>query len=214
MVKIIIAVVAVLLIIVVAAFFFMMPQGAKLEDVIHLKDPHIATMPAQKVIQVATKGDPNAVAGEAIGLLYKVYYKLDGVSKSPKTMPAPKARWQSAFTAPQSEWVGIYALQITENVSQLPQLESKSGLKAEIATWEYGDVAEILHIGSYQSEQPTIEKLHKFIQEKGYIIAGEHEEEYLKGPGMFWKGNPDKYLTIIRYRVAKADSSLKVDNSI
>jgi hypothetical protein len=42
------------------------------------------------------------------------------------------------------------------------------------------------------------------VLDSGYVIAGEHEEEYIKGPGMFSKGDPEKYLTIIRYRVKKA----------
>ena len=73
----------------------------------------------------------------------------------------------------------------------------------KLETWEYGEVAEILHIGSYATENPTVEKLHQFITESGYEIVGPHEEEYLKGPGMFGKGNPDKYQTIIRYPVAR-----------
>ena len=52
-------------------------------------------------------------------------------------------------------------------------------------------------------ETPTIEKLKKFIDNNGYKIIGAHEEEYLRGPGMFFKGNPNKYWTIIRYRVEK-----------
>ncbi len=36
------------------------------------------------------------------------------------------------------------------------------------------------------------------------MTTGEHEEEYLKGPGMFGTGGPEKYLTIIRYRLKKA----------
>ena len=36
------------------------------------------------------------------------------------------------------------------------------------------------------------------------VLQGEHEEEYIKGPGMLSKGNPQKYLTIIRYRVKQA----------
>ena len=213
MLKAIIIIIAVLIVLAVAAFFFMMPRGAKLEDVAYLMEPRITTMPAQNVIQVVAKGDPNIVAGDAIGLLFKTYYKIDGVPKHGKDMPAPKARWQAQPGAPMSEWVGFFAMQIPENVTQLPQVESKAGLKAEIATWEYGEVAEILHIGSYQSEQPTIEKLVNFIGENGYTIIGEHEEEYMKGPGMFFKGNPDKYLTIIRYRVAKTDTAAVVDTT-
>jgi hypothetical protein len=30
-----------------------------------------------------------------------------------------------------------------------------------------------------------------------------HEEEYIKGPGMIFAGNPETYLTIIRYPVQK-----------
>jgi hypothetical protein len=44
--------------------------------------------------------------------------------------------------------------------------------------------------------------MHKFIADKGYEMAGMHEEEYLVGPGM---GNapPESYRTIIRYQVKK-----------
>ena len=52
-------------------------------------------------------------------------------------------------------------------------------------------------------ETPTIEKLKAFINERGYEISGDHEEEYLKGPGMFFKGNLNKYRTIIRYELVK-----------
>lgn len=62
-------------------------------------------------------------------------------------------------------------------------------------------MAEILHIGPYSAEVPTTERLQSYIKEKGYRVIGVHEEEYLKGPGMFGKGNPEKYYTIIRYRV-------------
>ncbi|MDP2984459.1 MAG: GyrI-like domain-containing protein [Candidatus Latescibacter sp.] len=65
-------------------------------------------------------------------------------------------------------------------------------------------MAEILHIGPYDREEPAITRLTAFIKDKGYSIVGDHEEEYLKGPGMFSKGNPEKYYTIIRYRVEKA----------
>ena len=50
---------------------------------------------------------------------------------------------------------------------------------------------------------PTVEKLKSFVATNGYEIAGDHEEEYLKGPGMFSKGNPDEYYTILRYQVRK-----------
>ncbi len=64
-------------------------------------------------------------------------------------------------------------------------------------------MAEILHIGPYTKEQPTIQRLTDFIQKNGYKISGTHEEEYLKAGGMFFKGNENEYYTIIRYPVKK-----------
>jgi hypothetical protein len=32
-------------------------------------------------------------------------------------------------------------------------------------------------------------------------VIGEHEEEYVKGPGMLLAGDPAEYLTIIRLRI-------------
>ena len=70
-----------------------------------------------------------------------------------------------------------------------------------ITTWAYGDVAEILHVGPYNAEQPDIERLLNFIKSRGYRVVGDHEEEYVRGPGMLFASDPDKYLTIIRLRV-------------
>lgn len=38
-------------------------------------------------------------------------------------------------------------------------------------------------------------------------VVGEHEEEYVKGPGMLFAGDPEQYLTIIRLRVEKDEVS-------
>jgi hypothetical protein len=65
-------------------------------------------------------------------------------------------------------------------------------------------VAEILHVGSYSTEKPDVARLLQFISANGYRGVGEHEEEYVKGPGMLFAGDPDQYLTIIRLRVEKA----------
>jgi len=76
-----------------------------------------------------------------------------------------------------------------------------------ITTWAHGEVAEILHVGRYSAEQPDIERLFDFINAQGYRVIGEHEEEYVKGPGMIFAGDPEQYLTIIRLRVKKISDS-------
>ncbi len=184
---------------------FMMPRGPRLEDVKYLLQPRITTLPSQRVLVVEAKGDPNAMGSEAFGLLFKTYYKLKGVPKGPK-QPAPRARWPLSLNTPKEQWIGRYATPVPDSVgSPAEQAVSPSGLRAEMKTWEYGQVAEILHVGPYSAEEPTIRKLLQFIKDNGYVTTGEHEEEYLRGPGMFSTGGPEKYLTIIRYRLKKAE---------
>jgi hypothetical protein len=173
-----------------------------LEKYAHLKDPQINTMPRQKMIIVVAKGDPNVVGKKALRALFKIFYKLKGKEKGLKHV-APRARFPKPFDTPKNEWINIYGLPIPESVETLPGQKKGDISGVKIEYWEYGKVAEILHIGPYNKETPTIEKLHKFIKDKGYKIVGAHEEEYLKGPGMIFKGDPNKYWTIIRYRIEK-----------
>jgi hypothetical protein len=192
-------------VIVVAAAMLMMPRGPSFEEVKYLLEPRIVTVPDQRVVVVETKGDPTAVGSEAFGLLFKTYYKLKGVPKGPK-QPAPRARWPLSLNTPKEQWIGRYAMPVPESVQTLGNIEaSASGMQAQLATWQYGRVAEILHVGPYSEEEPTIRKLLDFIKAQGFTAYGEHEEEYLKGLTVFSKGNPAKYLTIIRYRVKKAE---------
>jgi hypothetical protein len=157
-----------------------------------LKDPRISKKLHQKMLVVEAKGDPAVVAKEAFTILFSNYFKLPGAK-----MAAPRARWIADFAGPREDWIGLYALPLPESVTTLP--EGMEGVKIE--EWEYGEVAEILHIGSYSNETPTIEKLHVFITSQGYEISGPHEEEYLKGPGMV--SDPSEYWTIIRLQVRK-----------
>ncbi len=198
----IVAISIIIIILVAVILYFFMAKGPDISQFEHLKEPKISTMKAQKMVVVEAKGDPNVVGGKAFKLLFKTYFKIKGTSKGPK-QPAPRARWPRSLDVPKSEWVGFYAMPVPEQTVQLPEYKDETGLKVELTTWEYGDVAEIFHIGTYSKEKPTIKRLVDFIREQGYEIVGHHEEEYIKGPGIFLKGNPEKYITIIRYRVKK-----------
>lgn len=206
-VKIFIGVVVALVVIAVAGIalmWYFMTRGPDLAQYEHLKQPQISAKPNQKMVVVEAKGDPSVVGHKAFGLLFSIYYKIKDTPKS-LTLPAPRARWPVSLDTPKSEWVGLYALPVPETMTELPQYEAQPGLTVLLMTWEYGEVAEILHIGPYDQEQPAIQRLMDFITAQGYTTVGEHEEEYLKGPTMFSKGNPDEYATIIRYRVKKSD---------
>ncbi len=156
----------------------------------HLKEPKISTKPNQNMLVADVKGVPEEVSGPAIGKLYKFVYKY----KDPNQPPVLRARWQ--FDDKNNVAAGQYGIPIKAGIKV-----DQDGVKSEV--WEYGTVAEILHIGSYDIEKPTVDRLTKFISDNGYRIVGDHEEEYVKGPGMIFKGNPDNYRTIIRYRIEK-----------
>lgn len=162
------------------------------------KEPQIIELPDQKVIFVTTKGDPSKTGMTAIADLIKVYFSL----KAKKQMVPPMARWNLEFTS-KDDMVGTWALPVPAEVTEIPQVKGVTS-KIELGTWKYGTVAQILHIGPYSTEAPTVEKLTKFVKENGYKIDGLHEEVYIKGPGMFGPGNPEKYFTLIRYNVKKA----------
>jgi hypothetical protein len=195
--------VVLLVLVVVFVYWFGSPRGPSLDQVAYLKTPRITTLPSQKVLLVTAKGDPNTAGKQAFGLLMKTYFKIKGVPKGGKDFKPPRARWPVGADVPMDQWVGLYAMPVPETVTTLPEVKSPSGLSVELAMWEYGEVAEILHVGSYKTEKPTVDALHAFIAQQGYEVSGQHEEEYLKGPGMFFMGNPATYLTIIRYPVTR-----------
>jgi hypothetical protein len=182
--------------ILISIMFFISLGFSQYQDISQyekLKDPQIRKMEGeQKMLVVEMTGDPSVTSGKAFSKLFSTFFKLPGVKMAP-----PRARWLNTFTDPRDEWVGLYALPLPESVDSLP--EGLEGVK--IDNWEYGEVAEILHIGPYSEESPTIERLVSFISLQGYTIAGPHEEEYIRGP----ESGPDssKYMTIIRYQVRK-----------
>ena len=172
--------------------------GPDLKQYESLKEPAINKIQDQKVLACELKGNPNDTSMQGIKAVFKVYYGLKGVPGS----VAPRARWPLSLDTPKNEWVGVFAVPVPDSITEIPD-QKDAKVNVELKTWKYGEVAEILHIGAYDKEAPTVEKLTAFIKEKGYKIAGAHEEEYLKGPGMFFKGNPDNYYTIIRYPIEK-----------
>ncbi len=58
-----------------------------------------------------------------------------------------------------------------------------------------GTCAQIMHIGPFSTEGPTIERLHKFIAASGRELIGKHHEIYLSD---IRKAAPEKWKTVIR----------------
>ncbi len=162
-------------------------------------EPQILEMPAQKMAVVSAKGAPDKVFPEVMPALYGSVFtlKFDLKKKGVPTFKVSglRARYPDVHLVPRDEWTHIIGLPIPDDTTTLPQKVSSSEVKIE--TWEYGTVAQILHLGAYDQEEPTIYRLHKFIEDNGYEIAGTHEEEYLTTP------DAKVIKTIIRYPVRK-----------
>lgn len=99
---------------------------------------------------------------------------------------------------PREAWTAAWAIPVPANAADLPQKDPATPVAIE--RWAYGTVAQILHVGPYADEEPTIETLHRFIDEAGLEISGPHEEVYLSRPGA------KDQKTLIRYQVRQKDA--------
>ena len=166
--------------------------------------PRIAEMPAATMAVVHTVGDPNDVGPAVFPALYGAGYGLKFALKKaggPEfKVTAPRARWFGGpdwALKPRATWEAAWGLEVPEGTTEVPQKDPKTPVTIE--RWEYGTVAEVLYVGSYAEEGPAIQRLHDFIAEQGYEIAGPHEEEYQSRP----EAKAPK--SVIRYRVRKRE---------
>lgn len=163
--------------------------------------PEIAELPDRLMAVVHTVGDPTDVGQHVFPALYGAVYPLKFALKKQGVeykIEPPRARWFGGpdwMHIPREEWKAAWAIPIPEGTGALNQKDPETPVSIE--TWEYGTVGQILHIGSYAEETPTIETLHAFIAEEGYEIVGAHEEEYQSRP----EAKAPK--TVIRYQVRK-----------
>jgi hypothetical protein len=64
--------------------------------------------------------------------------------------------------------------------------------------FEEGLAAQIMHVGPYSEEAPTIEKLHEWVAAEGYELRGRHHEIYLGDPR---RTAPERLKTVVRHPV-------------
>lgn len=83
------------------------------------------------------------------------------------------------------------------------KLASPYAESLRIEAFEEGPAAQVLHLGTYAAERPTIETLHAAIAEAGMVPRGRHHELYLGDPS---RGAPDKLRTLLRQPVEPGPS--------
>jgi hypothetical protein len=113
-----------------------------------------------------------------------------------------KDDWLWTMMIMQPEWVtaeiAARAMEETGRKKKLPALP-----RMRFERYDEGLSLQILHIGSYADEAPTLHRLHhEFMPRHGYEFAGKHHEIYLSDAR---RTAPEKLRTVLRQPVTRAD---------
>ena len=111
---------------------------------------------------------------------------------------ATTLRWQAHIMLP--AFVNRKLVEQARSAAQAKHPDIPYGT-ATLTTINEGRSVQILHVGPYDKEQPTIEELHEYIAEHGLAVNGKHHEVYISDPR---RTKPDKLKTVIRLPVKRA----------
>lgn len=109
----------------------------------------------------------------------------------------PREEWHWNIVIPMPDFVNNQAVEAAVQ-SAIAKKGSPTISEVEFKPLNEGKSVQILHIGSYEEEGPTLEKLFQFAEEQGLEINGYHHEIYLSDPR---RTAPEKLRTILRYPV-------------
>ncbi len=192
--------------------------------------PGIVTIPKMNYIAVRGEGDPNEEGGaykNAIGVLYAIAYTIKMSKMGSRHIegyfdyvvpPLEGFWWQEGNNSIDYsrkdlfQWISV--IRLPDFVSQedfdwaKQEASRKKALdtsKAELLTYDEGLCVQCMHLGSYDDEPATVELMHRFMEEQGYILDINderlHHEIYLNEAR---KTAPEKLKTVIRHPIRKA----------
>lgn len=197
------------------------------------KKPGIIDIPEMNYIAVRGHGNPNEESGEyktAIGLLYGIAFtikmsykgshKIDGYF-SYVVPPLEGLWWQKGKEGidyahkEDFEWIAMIRLPefVTKEefnwaIEEATNKKQTDFSKVEFFSYKGGLCVQCMHIGSYDEEPATIEKMNEYLTEEGYVldISGErfHHEIYLSDPR---RCAEEKLRTVIRHPIKKSGAS-------
>ncbi len=181
------------------------------------KEVTLVEVPRMNFLMIDGEGDPNSSQdyAQAVEALFSVAYTLKfkikkselGVDYS--VMPLEGLWWaddMSVFsTGDKSNWKWTMMIMQPDLVNKDLFWEAceettlkKKGLPSikhlRFESFEEGTAAQIMHVGPFSAEGPTVEKLHQFVESRGKL-SGKHHEIYLSD---IRKADPQKWKTIIR----------------
>jgi hypothetical protein len=182
-------------------------------------------VPEMKFLMIGGSGDPNTSQAyqEAVEALYAVSYALKFVVKENQgvdygVMPLEGLWWMDeeagSFQAIQEnkeawKWTLMIMqpeVYVTEELVEEAedQARTKRNLPAlprmRFETFHEGPSAQILHVGPFAEEGSTIDKIHRYIEERGHQRSGKHHEIYLSD---FNRTAPERLKTVVRQPIAR-----------
>lgn len=182
----------------------------------------VVEVPRMQFVMIDGNGTPgNDVYAEALAWLYPVSYGLKFASKKmldrDYVVPPLEGLWwaedMAAFAADRKEeW--LWTMMIMQPDWITPDMFDQSVEKAEkkvgsppltlrLETYNEGLSVQILHIGPYSEEGPTISRMHQeFIPDNDLTETGHHHEIYLGDPR---KTAPEKLKTVLRQPVRRLE---------
>lgn len=179
------------------------------------KDVVEVVVPSMNFLMVDGAGDPNTSLGyqQAVEALYSVAYAIKfSVKRGPMAldygvMPLEGLWWSDDMATfsvdAKSDWkwtmMTMQPPSVTADlVAAAIDAAKKKGISAvnrlRFEAFEEGRCAQILHIGPFSAEGPTVARVHAYIDARGGR-RGKHHEIYLSD---IRKADPAKWKTIIR----------------
>ena len=174
-------------------------------------------VPSLTYLMVDGQGDPNTSQSfsEAIEALYSLSYTLKfTLKKSPRgldygVMPLEGLWWADDprvfYQADKSDWRWpamilqpefIAQTQVDAAIAEVRRKKNPAALdRVRFGTLEEGQSAQVMYLGPFSEEGPTIQRMHDFIHAAGKELRGKHHEIYLSDPR---RTAPEKLKTILR----------------
>ncbi|KUG20976.1 hypothetical protein ASZ90_009279 [hydrocarbon metagenome] len=184
----------------------------------------LVDVPEMQFLMADGAGDPNTSEEyrEAIEALYTLSYTLKFMIRKGEldidysVMPLEGLWWaeEMARFSPEAkeEWLWRSMIMqpawVTEDLVDAARRQAAGkkhlpGLSRVVfGRYREGLSAQILHVGPYSAEGPTVARLHRFIEEQGYLFNGKHHEIYLSDPR---RAMPERLKTIIRQPVRQSE---------
>ena len=184
------------------------------------KKPHVVEVPSLQYLMIDGKGAPESQTfQDALGALYSMAYTIKFMLKSAGrtdfVVPPLEALWWAddvrAFREnDRDEWQWTMMIMQPDQVTPadldraLDQLQDKGKSsqahdRLRLATLEERRAVQVMHVGPYDEEGPTIASLHEFAGSAGYRLVGKHHEIYLSDPR---RTAPERLRTVLRHPVA------------